>query len=24
MHDLPAYGLFCVWFVQGKFPCPIC
>jgi hypothetical protein len=24
MHDLPAYGLFCVWCVHGKFPCPLC
>jgi hypothetical protein len=24
MRDLPAYGLFCVWYVHGKFPCPVC
>jgi hypothetical protein len=24
MHDLPAYGLFCTWCVDGKFPCPVC
>jgi hypothetical protein len=24
MHDLPAYGLFRVWCVHGKFTCPVC
>jgi hypothetical protein len=24
MHDLLAYGLFCVWCVHGKFSCPVC
>jgi hypothetical protein len=23
MHDLPTYGLFCVWCVHGKFSCPV-
>ncbi|RLN36154.1 hypothetical protein C2845_PM03G27590 [Panicum miliaceum] len=24
LHDLPAYGLFCVWCVYGMFLCPVC
>jgi hypothetical protein len=24
MHDLPTYGLFCVWCIHSKFPCLVC
>jgi hypothetical protein len=24
VHDFPTYGLFFVWCVHGKFPCPVC
>jgi hypothetical protein len=24
LHDFLAYGIFSVWCVHSKFPCPIC